>query len=395
VHILNHQKFHSFNSPASADVNHIRITGYYFYTIKNLFSSYFKPYNHPLSSISFGFMRISVAFVCLFACLFSTLSFALPTEEDQPEVAANSPAAPQDAESVVLKPKAEQLAGIKTQILQAVSQRPEIVAYGTVLSLEPLLQLRQQYLAAHAQQDSARAKYAEAHLNLSRTENLHQQDIVSTRRLQEQQVQWQADKANLEITDYQQQTILAASRQEWGETLSGWFIAVPQKPVEQFLQHGAQLLQITLPSGLSVNPDMRNIYVDEHGQRNHALKASLISASPKVDPVTLGERYFFKSEARHIPLGAHITAWISSQNQVAEGVVIPASAMVWHLGQSFVFVKTSASHYSRRFLPEYVVHKEGYFVSGYLRADEELVITGAQTLLSQQLKALIPNEDDD
>ena len=103
-----------------------------------------------------------------------------------------------------------QIADIKTQPLKSTVMVPEFSAFGTVLTLEPLLALRQQYLAAQAQQDSAEAKYQQSDLNLSRTRNLHQHDIVSTRRLQEQQAQWRNDRAILATSNYQQQTLLAA-----------------------------------------------------------------------------------------------------------------------------------------------------------------------------------------
>ena len=341
-------------------------------------------------------MRISVIPASLLACLFAAIAFAAPDDDDQPTPSVGGTTVPAaDQDNLELSAKSRQLAGIQTRRLTAVAQQPEFTAYGSVISLEPLLQLRQQYLAAQAHQDSAKAKYTEAHLNLSRTESLHHQDLVSTRRLQEQQAQSQADKANLDISQYQQQTILAASRLEWGDILSGWFVSGPQKPTEQFLQHDSQLLQVTLPSGLSLNPNVRQIYIDEHDRRNSAIKATFISASPKVDPLTQSERYFFRTEGRHIPLGSHITAWISNGNQTVSGVIIPASALVWHLGQACVFVKTAEHQYSRRPLPEYLPHQDGYFVTGYLQPGDEIVTTGAQTLLSQQLKSLIPDEDKD
>ncbi|MDD4914791.1 MAG: hypothetical protein PHW13_07110 [Methylococcales bacterium] len=340
-------------------------------------------------------MRILVFLLGFLSCWFGISAFALAGDNNQPATVAGGTALSSDEADVILNVDSQQLAGIKTSVLKAVNLQPEFVAYGLVVSLEPLLQLRQQFLAVRAQQDGARAKYQEANLNLSRTETLHHQDIVSTRRLQEQQVQWQADKTNLAVSSYQQQAILAVSRLEWGEILTGWFVSAPQKPAEQFLRHDAQLLQITLPGGVSLNPDIRNIAIDERGHRNSALNATLISASPKVDPVSQGERYFFKAEGRHISAGAHVTAWIASRQQAVGGVVMPASALVWHLGQAFVFVKTAGYQYSRRSVPEYTRYGDGYFVTGYLQPEEEVVVTGAQTLLSQQLKALIPDEDRD
>ncbi|MDD1621686.1 MAG: hypothetical protein LUQ11_09405 [Methylococcaceae bacterium] len=340
-------------------------------------------------------MRTLIFLACLILCL-SSLSVKVIADDDDPPQSTGGSAMTADGEVTLnLAPKSQQLAGIKTQPLEAAQQQPEFTAFGTIVSLEPLLQLRQQYLAARAQQDGAKAKYNEAHLNLSRTRNLHDQDIVSTRRLQEQQAQWQADKASLDASGYQQQTILSTSRLEWGDTLTDWFIRAQGKTAEQFLNHGAQLLQVTLPANTHLNPDIRRIFIDEHGRRDTAIQATLISASPRIDPISQGERFFFKIEGRRIPFGTHVTAWIADDAGQTPGVIVPASALVWHLGQAFVFIKTADNHFSRRALPAYTPGSQGYFVTKSLRAGEEIVTTGAQTLLSQELKNLIPNEDKD
>lgn len=337
-------------------------------------------------------MRTFISLTCLIACLFSTLARAEPDDDDSRQTTA---AETNDSATVNLDPKSQRLAGIQTRPLEAAQQQPEFTAYGTVLSLEPLLQLRQQYLAARAQQDGAKAKYTEAHLNLSRTQNLHHQDIVSTRRLQEQQAQWQSEKANFDASGYRQQSILAAGRLEWGETLTDWFILTQGKAAEPFLNRGAQLLQISLPANSRLAPGIRTIDIDEHGQRDTALKAALISAAPQIDPVSQGERYFFKTEGRRIPFGAHITAWVAADARQTPGVVVPESALIRHMGQAFVFIKTGDDRFSRRALSRYTPGSHGYFATGSLQAGEEIVTIGAQTLLSQQLKALIPSEDGD
>jgi hypothetical protein len=288
-----------------------------------------------------------------------------------------------------------QLAGIKTQPLASAQHRPEYTAYGTVVSLEPLLMLRQQYLSARAMQDSAQAKYQEADLNLSRTRNLHDQDIVSTRRLQEQQAQWHSDKANLAASSSQQEAVLASADMQWGDTLTDWFIRTKGKAAEPFLKHREQLLQITLPANTHLNSGITSIFVDEHGQRDQAVTATLISAAPQVDPINQGERYFFKYEGHNLAFGAHMTAWIPEDGQKTAGVIIPESAVVWHLGQAYVFVKSTEGEFSRRALPEMTADIGGYFSTGSLQPGEEVVITGAQTLLSHELKNLIPSEDND
>lgn len=333
-------------------------------------------------------MRVFIPLTGLLLLLCSSAPHAAADDDDIPTGAAKQTAT-QTGNTLL------QAAGIETASLQAAAAQPEFSAYGSVIDLQPLLALRQQFLAAQALHDSAQARYQEADANLSRTRHLHQQDIVSTRRLQEQQAQWRNDKANLSTSSYQQQTIVAASRLQWGEVLTDWFTQPNSPQAEQFLTHRSQLLQISLPANTRLNPGTHTIAVDERGRRDQAITATLISAAPQVDPITQGERYFFKTDARALPFGARVSAWIGNGNPGTEGVIIPESAVVWHLGQAFVYIKAENNEFIRRQLPGTTLGIGGYFAAAGFKPGEEIVTTGAQTLLSQELKNLIPSEDDD
>lgn len=323
--------------------------------------------------------RLLLLFIC-------TLSNPAAGEEDDERTSQESA---HTAEHI------QQTAGIKTQLLQAAAKQPEINIQGIVSNPEPLLMLRQQYLSTQAQKDSAQARYQEASLNLSRTQNLHQQDIVSTRRLQEQQAQWQNEKANLAASHYQQQTLIAASRFQWGDTLTSWFTENHNKQAEQLLNHSALLLQITLPANMHLPANINAIAVDTQGHRELATPATLISAAPQVDPVSQGERYFFKYEGQKLAYGTRIQAWIAVGDEKNSGVIIPETSVIWHLGQAFVFIKAEDGRFERRLLPPFIQTETGYFAPSGFAPAEEIVTTGAQTLLSQELKDLIPSEDDD
>ncbi|MBD9358112.1 efflux RND transporter periplasmic adaptor subunit [Methylomonas albis] len=339
-------------------------------------------------------MRIALFLTGLLG-VFSLMPNAALADDDDARSSTRQTNPNTDPDILQLDQTGQRLAGIQTQTLTAVQQTPEFAAYGTVLNPEPLLNIRQQFLAASAQQDSAKARYSEAAQNLNRTRDLHQHDIVSTRRLQEQQAIWQADKANLASNSYQQQLIAANSRLLWGDTLSNWFTKAQDKNAIQLLEHRAQLLQITLPANSQLDPSVNVIHIHERGLRQAALPAILISSAPQVDPVSQGPRYFFKCADCRLPFGTHITAWIPEGGRADSGVTIPQSALIWHLGQAFAFIKTDANHFSRCALNHYSGNSQGYFVADGLPPGAEIVTTGAQTLLSQQLKGLIPDEDKD
>jgi hypothetical protein len=91
----------------------------------------------------------------------------------------------------------------------------------------------------------------------------------------------------------------------------------------------------------------------------------------------------------------NITAWIPEQNVQLAGVVIPKSALMWYMGQAIVYLKTAPDTFVRRPIGQYSLMTEGYFIADALHPGEQIVVTGGQMLLSEELRGQIPKEDDD
>lgn len=297
--------------------------------------------------------------------------------------------------ALVLSEKTQQLGGIGTEKLEMTELFIEYSAQGIVTNLAPLIEIRQRYLNSVAQQSSANARFKESHSNLSRTQNLHDQDIVSSRRLQEQQAQWQTDKSQLDTSTYIQSSILSQSYLEWGDVLTHWFTSLDDKKIRPYLTHSAQILQVTLPAGILLSDKTQQAWVHEHGNRDKAFPVQFVSDSPQIDLVTQGHRYFFSNVHHPIPYGSHLTVWLPNSNQKTAGFLIPKSAVIRHMGETFIFLKKENQQFIRQLLINSTNTPNGYFVTQGLNAGDEIVTQGAQTILSQQLKHQIPKEEDD
>lgn len=288
-----------------------------------------------------------------------------------------------------------EMAAIKTGFAKATRQAPEIMSHAAVIDVSTLLNQRQQYLSSLAQADGVAAKFRESELSLQRTRNLHAQDIVASRRLQEQQAIWQADRALVSEAHLQTQAMAANMRLQWGETLSQWFLHPDDRRIADFLRGKHRLLDVVLPNEITGERIPSNLFVDLQGQRRQAIAAKLIAPAPLADPITLRRRAFYQVEAANLPVGSQLTAWIPLDSESADAVAIPESALIWHLGQAYVFVKTADGHFERRPLSEPTPIGNGLLRTSGLHDGDEIVVTGAQTLLSQELKQSIPSEDDD
>jgi hypothetical protein len=104
--------------------------------------------------------------------------------------------------------------------------------------------------------------------------------------------------------------------------------------------------------------------------------------------------YFFQVSSKELHPGMNISAWIPEQDEQQSGFIIPKSALIWSMGQAFVYIRYDGKKFSRQLIEHYTETAEGYFVGNVLNPNTELVITGGQMLLSEELRGQIPDEDD-
>lgn len=331
----------------------------------------------------------------LLACLFLTIK-AYADDDDQPRTGVSGqPPASEHQDGLLLDPEMQKRAGIQTVKLTPSLNGPETLVFGNVAPLDRLLILRQQYLNSLAEQQAAQAKNTEAQLNLHRTKTLNDQEIVSKRRLQEQMTQARTEQSQLAISQYQKDLVINNCQLEWGATLCQWLTESKGSKMREFIELKAQLLQITLPAGHELRPEQTQVFVDEHGERERAIPATLLSAIPMIDPVTQGRRYIFKSSQRLLPFGSHLSVWLPEASPSRTSVSLPRSAVVRHNGETLVFIKTADNRFIRQPLSKLTPSLDCCFSTQELSIGQEIVSTGAQTLLSQSLKSQIPQEDDD
>jgi hypothetical protein len=179
----------------------------------------------------------------------------------------------------------------------------------------------------------------------------------------------------------------------WGKELAEWAFAKKPDKLDGILSGQQHLLQITLPANKQLGNEVNKIAVQPSGQRNEASIATLISHATQSDNTVQGESYFFRVDANGFAIGMKVTAWISEASQGQAGVIVPESALVWYMDQVYVYIKVNEESFARRMIKDFSAIPEGYFVKNGITAGEEIVVTGGQMLLSEELRGLIPDED--
>jgi hypothetical protein len=297
--------------------------------------------------------------------------------------------------SIRLDVNVQKLAGIQTITLEPARYQVEFTAYGNALNIQPLIDLQHRYQLTLTDLSSAKAKLRHAEQNVSRQQSLFHHGISSKKNLQFQQLQWQVDNASTHGAQVQSKIIMDELSLMWGKELTEWVLSGKNNHLGDFVNGQQTLLKIFLPVNKHLANDIQTIAVEPSGDRNKAGIANLIALAPHNDHTTQGESYFFKTNDHAIKPGMRVAAWIPEQNNQLTGVIIPRSALLWHMDQSFVYIKIDPESFIRRKIDNYSESPNGYFIKNELKPGEQLVITGSQLLLSEEFRGQIPREDND
>ncbi len=331
-----------------------------------------------------------IALAILLVCLAAIIVWLWIQDKHDVGAVAAMPAATQhvaieNGVTVVMLDTATQMqSGIRTEPLSAASYQAQTDAYGTVLDLQPLIDLRMRYSLALADAEVARATVAASRQEYERSRLLYQDNQnVSLKIYKASQAVYLSDQARSAAAALNVQNIRASARQQFGETLERWALVDPHSSeFERLLQRQEVLLRVTLPPGDSIAAPAR-IRIDTNDNRR--LPAYLVSPSPQSDPVMQGSAFIYRTAAP-IATGSNIAAYLPTARQTARGVLIPAGAIVWYGGQPWAYLQISAERFGRYPVAQNSPMQGGVFMSEGFKPGQRVVVSGAQLLLSEELK---------
>ncbi len=336
-------------------------------------------------------------FSVLSICFYTFYPLYVTADDDDDQITQTSELKTDTTERLgLIKLSLEQqtLAGLQTQKVQLGNYQPDAPVYGHCLDVSPLLEFHRQYLAQRAEVDAARTRLSTSEQAIQRIKNLHQNESASTRQLQTQQAQWQTDKAAFIASQQRLYALKQNAQLRWGSWLTNQLTDTETDFPSRLLQGEIRLLQISLPAGRQLDPEVTSVPIASDGQRSNAQSAQSVAELPQVEPLSQGLQYLLTTTDAHIRPGMKISAWIPESSPSQSGVIVPFSALGWHLGEPFVFVKTDEQTFLRHPVPSPLTTASGYFISGSIEPETEIVTSGTQLLLSYEFRGQIPDEDD-
>ncbi|HXF17420.1 MAG TPA: hypothetical protein VN496_10470 [Burkholderiales bacterium] len=350
--------------------------------------------------------RLAYAIIALMGLVIAALSWALvyysrdelgtQTEKRDDRVTSASVAGIESGRAIVrLSAQSQAAAGIVVQPLKSATHESALEAYGIVANLQPLAEWRGRYLSAAAEARAARATLAAAESEYRRMQLLFQDDRnVSEQAMQAALARYRAEQLRVSAADQAAASIRDGLRGAWGESVTQWAVNPDSQTMRSLLQQTSFLVQLVVPNQLPRGALRNRIAIAPAIARENVRRATFVGASPQIDAAFPGETYFYIVNGGGLRAGMRVVARFGMGGS-ATGVIVPSAAVVWHAGKAWAYVKDDDDSFARFEVLTADEMEGGWFNTAGFDDDDEVVVSGAQLLLSEELKYQIRNENED
>lgn len=284
-------------------------------------------------------------------------------------------------------------AGIRVAPLEPAQQRPVRLASGTVQALEGLLAARREYRSLGNALERERLRAETARSILGDLRSLAGRSAPPRRRLREAELEVASAENAVGALRSERAALRLRVRVQWGEALSTRFLGdMTDAALGEWLGQRA-VVQFALPPGTPPPAAGARLRLDPAGSRARARPAELLgpAARPARAP---GGAWLAETGGEGLPPGTRVAVWLAQPGPARAGVAVPRSAIIWHYGKPWMYLRHAPGVYLRTPLADYEPGERRWFLAAPGLAGTEAVVTGAQVLLSEEQRWNIPEEDD-
>ena len=274
---------------------------------------------------------------------------------------------------ITLDDETQRSIGLKVEPIAATELLPEIKGFGNVIDPTTLA-------AALNNLATVEAAYNATSKELERLKTLKEQGNASDRALQAAEAAALRDQ--LLIQSAKDQLMLT-----WGKAM------VEQKDLPGFVRSltalDSALVRINLPAGEDIKSDPTGARIFRLSGKS--VDAQFLGVAPGVDPLIQGQGYMFLVKPNEIGLrpGESLTGYLKIPGEPVKGMGVPRNAVVRSEGRAWAYVQTGDTAFTRKEVPLDHPLESGWFVKEGFAPNDRVVVTGVQTLLSEELKASI------
>jgi RND family efflux transporter MFP subunit len=356
-------------------------------------------------------------------------------------------------ESITLDAQTQERIGLKTEVLAGASRQPQVLAYGTlqedpaqafVLRAPIAGTLRQtaqqkwpgigavladgaavgvvaprftsldqvdlatKLLSAKSEVEATAASLVASRAEYQRLSVLNANGLgASVRAVQEAEAKVKGEEARLRGATETCKVIEAAMAAQAGPSgpvtlkvdYAGQVVELWARPGEA-VEAGQTLLKlarfdqvlaaVTVPLGEKVDSSVSTARLVVAGSENQVLPAERVALAPTASSMTLGQTFLFRLTEGKLGLrpGMAVTAYLPATGHASKGVVMPRSAVIRYAGRAWAYVQQD-DKFIRREVAVDEPAERGWLVTSGWQEGQRVVVSGAQVLLSEELKSQI------
>lgn len=273
--------------------------------------------------------------------------------------------------------------GITTEARPLADHREELQAYGSVLDLARVTDLTNAYASARAALQTAQARAEVSRSALQRAKSLG--PYATTVQVETAEGTAQTDQAALAAAESQVRTLSATAQQEWGPVI-GRAIVERSAVVTRLIERTNFLVQVTLPPGEGLKGPPAAAFAEVPPQSARVALA-YVSPATRTDPRIQGLSFFYTvpGDSGFLP-GMSMLAFLAADRSVT-GLSVPEDAVVHWQGAAWIYRAVGADAFARHRLKADPPMSADAFVVEDLPGGTEIVLSGAQALLSEEMKS--------
>lgn len=306
-------------------------------------------------------------------------------EDEEKPITSSAARVSRDAAGQVViatQPAAQKEIGLTTEALKPVVRPIEVEAYGFVIDPAALSKLNSDLMSRQAALDASRAQYV-------RSRRLYgEQRNVSLRDLQSAQASYLADNSRLGAL--QQQLV-----DEWGGEIARMESRSRSDLVSALIDRREAIARVTVPAGRVLDDAPAKAEVLVLGHEEHPIAARAVYSAPTVNQRMQGQSFLLLMSTGGFVVqpGMAVSAELPTSGKGEQGVMVRRSAVVRYSGKTWVYQGLDADRFTRRETVPRQSTSDSYFVTQNLKPGMRIVVTGAQSLLSEELRGQIQPED--
>ncbi|WP_020168233.1 MULTISPECIES: hypothetical protein [Methylotenera] len=312
--------------------------------------------------------------------------------------------------NTVTLPLATQInSGIETAKVASTAFQGEIKSFGNVVAIDQLIDGKATYLNLQSNLKLARVGSQQKNQQYQRLKILNADDKnVSDLALQEALAAVEADAANITAIELQLKNLQTNLQLRWGKALAKVAFSENLPPnLANLLNKNNVLIQISLPLNTSAPAQGSIVNITPLTESSSQIKATYVSPAATSDSNGFGNTFYYSAPADSLRIGMRVNVEVQADaDDVSNGVIIPSNAVVWYAGKPWAYFKqpqlinnkqsdqTKPSLFVRKPISTDTEIDAGWFNQG-IEPETEIVVSGAQLLLSEEFKYLIKNENED